>query len=120
MLIARVRSSSPIGLEPKGHGRLDAAAGELAAGGGHGDAADVDAGGGFGALNGLGDGLGGVLHVDDGAAADAARGDIAGAGHMHGALVLAHAVGLEDEAGDLGGAQVDGGHQRARGRVPAA
>ena len=58
---------------------LDPVAGQLAAGGGHGHAGDGDAGHGLGPLDGLGDGLGRLVHVDDGAAAHAARLDIADA-----------------------------------------
>ena len=48
------------------------------------------------------------------AAAHAARLDIADAGGGQGAVAAAHAVRLHDEAGDLGGAQVDGGDHRRR------
>ena len=38
--------------------------------------------------------------------------DVAHAGDVHGAVSAAHAFGLHDEAGDLGGAQIHGGDQR--------
>ncbi len=97
----------------------NAMAGQLAAGGGDGNARDIDPGHGLGALDRLGDGLGGLVHVDDGAAAHAARLHVANAASAERALLAADAVGLHDEAGDLGGAQVDGRDDRraAQGRL---
>ena len=87
--------------------------GQLAAGGGDGDALDDRAPATVSARSTAwamaSDGL---VDVDDGAAAHAARLDVADAGGGQGAVALAHAVGLHDEAGDLGGAEVDRRDQR--------
>src|SRR6185369_4548120 len=72
------------------------------------DARDV-----LGALDRLGDGFRGFVEVDDRAAAHATRLDIADAAGGERAVAPAHAVGLHDEAGDLRGAQVDGGDHRS-------
>ena len=116
--MARDRSASLIGRAPSETSAADAAAGELAAGGGDGDAGDADAGHRLGALDRLGDGVGRLVHVDDRAAAHAARLDVADAGRRAGCGRPAHAVRLHDEAGDLRGAQVDRGGHRTRAAAP--
>ena len=85
---------------------------QLAAGGGHGHALDIEARDILGALDSLGDGLGGFVEVDDGAPANTARLHIANAGGRQGPIAFVHAVGLHDEAGDLGRAEIDGGDDR--------
>ena len=59
----------------------------------------------------MADGLGGLVHVDDGPAPDAARLDVTGAGDADGAVGVAHAVGLHDEAGDLGLVEIESGEK---------
>ena len=88
---------------------LNAVAGHLADSGGDDDAGDGALGRALGAFDGVADGLGGLVHVDDGPALDAARLDVAGAGDADGAVGVAHALGLHDEAGDLGLAQIQSG-----------
>ncbi len=80
--------------------------GQLPGGGGDRDALDIDPGHALGALHGLGDGLSGLIDIDDGAAAHAVGLDIADASRGQGAIAPADAIGLHDEAGDLGGAEV--------------
>jgi hypothetical protein len=95
---------------------LDPAAGQLAAGGGDRDAGYAHARHGLGPLYRLRDGFHRILGIDDGPAAHAARLDIAHARRRQGAVGGAHAVGLHDETGDFGGAQVHGRrHRLARG-----
>ena len=91
---------------------LDLLVVSMAEGGGDDDARDGRARGALGALDGVADGLGRLVHVDDGAALDAARLDVAGAGDAHRAVGVAHALGLHDEAGDLGVTQIQRGHHR--------
>ncbi|MNJ51130.1 hypothetical protein D3C77_464270 [compost metagenome] len=99
--------------------RLHPVAGHLADGRGDDDAGDGRARRALGAFDGVADGLRRLVHVDDGPALDAARLDVAGPGDADGAVCVAHAVGLHDEAGDLGLAEIERGHDRRARRAPA-
>ncbi len=87
----------------------------LGAGDGDAHALDGDIGHGFGALDGLGDGLGGRFHVDDRAGADALGLHIADASDADRLVGLARAFRPHDEAADLRGAEVERGDQAGRG-----
>ncbi len=103
----------------EGDARLHPVAGHLADSRGDDDAGDRSPRRALGAFDGVADGLGRLVHVDDGPALDAARLDVAGAGDADGAVGVAHAVRLHDEAGDLGLAEIERGHDRRARRAPA-
>ena len=102
----------PDRIGPQRDAGLHPVAGHLADGRGDDDARDRRAGGALGPLDREADGLGRLVHVDDAAAANAARLDVAGPGDANGAVGVAHAVGLHDEAADLGLAEIQRRHDR--------
>ena len=96
------------GTGAEGDAARNPASGQLAAGRGDGDALDPDLGHSLGPLDRLGDGLGGLVDVDDGPVSHAPRLHVGDARGGECTVDPPDPFGLHDEAGHLAGAQVHG------------